>query len=88
MPPPATGPSIILRRDITVLVGGGANAASRLDLRIVPALTLYTFVIAGNESDWSVEIGQVTDVDDPEQIAMFNYNASTNNKHLKKVGGY
>lgn len=89
-PPPAedTGPRIILRRDITVLVGGGINAASQIDIRTTPVFSIYTFVINGSESDWSVEIGPVTDIADPEQITMFNYNVSTNNKHLKKVDGY
>jgi len=81
-------PEIKLRRDITVLSGPGSNAASRIDLRTYPLLTILTFVIAGQESDWSVESGQVTDVEDPEQLAMFYYNSITNNRHLKKVGGY
>lgn len=87
-PAPPTEPEIILRRDILILVGGDATAANHLDLRLIPVLSIYRFVIDGNESDWSVELGDVTDVDDPEQISMFNYNATTNNKHLKKVIGY
>lgn len=85
---PTTDPTVKLRRDITVLVGPGSNAANRIDIRTVPVFNIFTFVINGKESDWSVELGQVTDVDDPEQIAMYNYSAITNNKHLKKVGGY
>lgn len=85
---PSTGPEILLRRDITVLIGPGINAANRIDVRTVPVFTIYTFVINGVESDWSVELGQVTDPEDPEQIAMSNYDLITNNKHFKKVGGY
>lgn len=79
---------IKLRRDITVLIGPGINAATRIDLRAYPLLTILTFVIAGKDSDWSVEAGQVTDTEDPEQISMFYYDSITNNKHLHKVGGY
>lgn len=90
VPPAPTEADIILRRDITVAVGAGANAANRIDIRMVPVFSIYRFVFdsTGKESDWSVEVGPVTDVDDPEQITMFNYNVSTNNKHLLKVGGY
>lgn len=79
---------IALRRDITVLTGPGSNAARRIDLRAYSIGNILTFVIAGVESDWSVEHGQVSDPDDPEQISMFLYDSITNNKHLKKVGGY
>lgn len=85
---PTSEPTIILRRDVTVFVGPGINAANRLDLRMIPVFSIYAFVVNGTESRWSVEIGQVNDVDDPEQIAMYNYDAVTNNKHLKKVKGY
>lgn len=87
-PSPPTEPTIILRRDILVLVGADETAANHIDLRLIPVLSLYRFVIDDNESDWSVELGDVSDVDDPEQISMFNYDATTNNKHLQKVIGY
>lgn len=80
-------PQIKLRRDITVLIGPGSTAANRIDLRAYPLFTILTFVINGQESDWSVESGQVSDPDDPEQLAMFYYDSITNNRHLKKVGG-
>lgn len=86
--PPPTEPEIILRRDILVRVGGDETAVNHIDLSLIPVLSIYRFVIGGDESDWSVELGDVTDVDDPEQISMFNFNATTNNKHLQKVGGY
>jgi hypothetical protein len=79
---------IDLRRDITVLRGPGINAASRIDLRAYSLGNILTFVIAGKESDWSVDPGQVSDPDDSEQIAMFYYDSITNNRHLQKVGGY
>ena len=81
-------PKITLRRDIRVLNGPGSTAASRIDLRAYPLLTILTFVIAGQESNWSVESGQVTDPEDAEQISMFYYDSITNNRHLKKVGGH
>lgn len=88
VPPPPTEPEIILRRDILVRLGSDATAANHLDISLIPVLSIFRFVIDGNESDWSVEIGDVTDVDDPEQIHMVNFHATNNNKHLKKVAGY
>lgn len=79
---------IKLRRNITLRTGTGSNAANRIDLRAYSLGTILTFVISGQESDWSVEPGQVTDAEDPAQIAMFYYNPITNDRHLKKVGGY
>ena len=46
-----SGPFIIYRADITALTGVGANCANRIDIRTIPALTLYTFVINGTESE-------------------------------------